>query len=282
MKKTGRKVMSMMLCLVLCALAGCAGGTGETHSASVPSSSPETELSTPPTPISTPVPTPVPTTAAASESYAIPSPSPTATPDDGRVTIADGFYFVKLSAEIKQRITGMSYPADDSDAAITYDDLRYIRLRYYDFEGKEHSDGELIVNKKLAKEVTQIFYELFQAKYPFTSIRLVDDFGQPGDDTLSMEANNTSGFCYRQVTGSSTLSRHSLGAAIDINPLYNPYIDGDRVAPENGAQYVDRTLGLPGMIDHDDLCYKLFIQHGWTWGGDWSGDKDYQHFSKKL
>ena len=226
------------------------------------------------------MPTPVPTTAAEIETYA--TPSPTATLDDGRVTVAEGFYYIELTDAIKQRITGISYPADDSDAAITYDDLRYIRLCYYDFNGNAHSDGELIVNKKVAKEVTEIFYELYQAKYPFTSIKLVDDFGQPGDDTLSMEANNTSAFCYRRVTGSSNLSRHSYGAAIDINPLYNPYIDGDRVAPEEGAMYVDRTLGLPGMIDHDDLCYQLFIQHGWTWGGDWSGDKDYQHFSKNL
>ena len=72
------------------------------------------------------------------------------------------------------------------------------------------------------------------------------------------------------------------GAAIDINPVMNPYIVGDRVAPENGAMYVDRSLDLPGMIGHDDLCYQLFIAHGWTWGGDWSGDKDYQHFSKVI
>ena len=36
------------------------------------------------------------------------------------------------------------------------------------------------------------------------------------------------------------------------------------------------------MIDHDDLCYQLFTENGWTWGGDWRGDKDYQHFSKDL
>ncbi|NLO63583.1 MAG: M15 family metallopeptidase, partial [Clostridiaceae bacterium] len=30
----------------------------------------------------------------------------------------------------------------------------------------------------------------------------------------------------------------------------------------------------------DDLCYKLLIRHGFTWGGDWTTSKDYQHFSK--
>ena len=144
----------------------------------------------------------------------------------------------------------MSYPADDKNIAITYDDLRYIGLLYVDFDGKEH-EGELIVHKKLAKEVTQIFHALYLAEYPLACVRLVDDYGEPGDDNLSMAANNTSAFNYRRVTGSKTLSRHSYGAAIDINPLYNPYIDGNRIAPENGAKYADRSLDFPGKIDHD-------------------------------
>ena len=209
------------------------------------------------------------------------TPQATAEKESGKVELAKGFYYMRLDDQIKKRITGISYPKDDKGIGISYDDLRYIRIRHFDFDRAVH-DGQLIVHKKLADEVMEIFYELYKAEYPLASVRLVDDFGQPGDDTLSMEANNTSAFCYRRVTGSKTLSRHSLGAAIDINPVMNPYIDGDRVAPENGAKYVDRSLGLPGMIDHDDLCYKLFKKHGWSWGGDWKGDKDYQHFSKKI
>ncbi len=208
------------------------------------------------------------------------SPSSEAS-DDGRVTVADGFYYMELDDGIKKRITGMSYPADDRNIAISYDDLQYVKIKHYDFDGNV-KDGELIVNKKVAKEVAQIFYELYKAQYPLTSVRLVDDFGEPGDDNLSMAANNTSAFNYRKVTGSKNLSRHSYGAAIDINPLFNPYIDGERIAPENGAEYADRSKDFPGKIDHDDLCYKLFTAHGWTWGGDWKGDKDYQHFSKDL
>ena len=196
--------------------------------------------------------------------------------------IAEGFFYLELTDEIKAKITGMSYPADDSDAVITYDDLRYIRLKYVDFEGNVHEDGELIVNRALAEEVTEIFFELYEAGYPFTSIRLVDEYGEAADDNLSMAANNTSAFNYRFVTGTDTLSLHSYGYAIDINPQLNPYIDGDRVSPENGAEYADRSLGLPGMIDSGDLCYRLFTEYGWKWGGDWEGDKDYQHFSKDL
>jgi hypothetical protein len=96
-----------------------------------------------------------------------------------------------------------------------------------------------------------------------------------------MAANNTSAFNYRHVTGSQALSLHSYGEAIDINPKLNPYIENGRVSPANGAKYADRSLHLPGMIDHADLCFKLFTQNGWAWGGDAAGDKDYQHFSKK-
>ncbi len=248
-------------------------------------------ISVKPSPLSPSVPTLIQTTPPDIEATTAPTAEPAnntetdATPssgkDSGKKEIADGFYYMALSDDLKKRITGMSYPKDDDDTQISYDDLNYIKLCYYDFEAEVH-DGELIVNKKLAKEVTEIFYELYKAEYPLESVRLVDDFGEPGDDNLSMAANNTSAFNYRKVTGSKKLSRHSYGAAIDINPVLNPYIDGDRVAPENGAEYVDRSLDLIGMIDHDDLCYKLFTQRGWTWGGDWSGDKDYQHFSKDI
>jgi hypothetical protein len=232
-----------------------------------------------PTPEPTPVKTTEPETAVTPAKTA--EPTPTAKPDDGRAEIADGFYYIKLDDDIKARIKGLSYPADDKDCKISYDDLRYVKLKHYDFDGNI-KDGELIVNKRLAKEVTEIFYELYQEKYPLTSVKLVDDYGQPADDTLSMEANNTSAFCYRTVFGGGHLSRHSYGAAIDINPKLNPYLDNGRIAPENGAQYADRSQDFPGKIDHKDLAYKLFKKHGWEWGGDWSGDKDYQHFSKDL
>ncbi len=196
------------------------------------------------------------------------------------VTLTDGFYYYELDDELKTRITGMSYPSAGSEL-VSYDDLRYIKILHYDFDGVEH-EGELMASAKVADELLEIFYELHSAKYPLTSVKLVGDYGEPFTDGLSMAANNTSMFCYRYVTGTSKLSRHSYGAAIDINPMLNPYIDGERIVPVNGIKYADRTLGEAGMIDHDDLCYQLFKAHGWSWGGDWRGDKDYQHFSKDL
>ena len=102
-----------------------------------------------------------------------------------------------------------------------------------------------------------------------------------------MTDNNTSCFNYRVVDGTKSLSRHALGLAIDINPLYNPYIrydkkGGQTVSPVEGEAYADRTVSFPYKIDPDDLCYRLFTEHGFTWGGNWNSSKDYQHFQKAL
>ena len=35
-------------------------------------------------------------------------------------------------------------------------------------------------------------------------------------------------------------------------------------------------------IYKNDLCYQLFTEHGFTWGGNWKTMKDYQHFQKAL
>ena len=216
-----------------------------------------------------------------------PSPEPTPTPDpylDGvsATEYREGFLYVPLNSAMIMRITGMSYPSDTFSCLVSYDELRYLRILYVDFDGETHS-GELIVHEKLADEVLHIFAELYDASYPLTSVRLVDDFGEPGDDTKSMEADNTSSFCYRKVTDSEKLSRHSYGAAIDINPMRNPYIRPDgSVSPKNGKKYADRSKDFPGKIDTDDLCYKTFIKYGWSWGGDFTDSKDYQHFSKEI
>ncbi len=70
------------------------------------------------------------------------------------------------------------------------------------------------------------------------------------------------------------------GVAIDINPLYNPYVVNGTVSPVSAKLYVDRNLNLEHQINRDDDVYKIFAKYGWDWGGDWSNKKDYQHFEK--
>ena len=143
--------------------------------------------------------------------------------------------------------------------------------------------GELICHKTIADDLLAIFRELYQAKYPIERMVLVDEYD--ADDEASMRANNSSAFNFRYISGTKTLSRHSRGMAIDINPLYNPYVRhrGGRtlVEPANAQAYVDRTKDFPYKIVKGDLCYRLFKKYGFTWGGDWKNSKDYQHFEKR-
>ncbi len=197
-----------------------------------------------------------------------------------RVSYMDGFYYEPISNEVFKRISGISYPVD---CTVPLDELRYVVLEYIDFEGQKKK-GEIICNKLIADDLLEIFYELCQSDYRIESIRLVDEFG--GDDIASMQANNTSCFNYRFIEGTTKLSNHAYGLAIDINPFYNPYItyqkDGTmHVSPEESFQYADRSVSFPYKIDENDLAYKLFTEHGFKWGGNWNNSKDYQHFEKK-
>lgn len=184
------------------------------------------------------------------------------------------FEMSMIPSGVEARIRGISYP---EDAEIQLSELRYLKLPYVDFDGAEQV-GEMICNQAIAQDLLDIFQALYEARYPIRSIRLIDEFG--GDDVASMEADNTSCFNYRVVAGTKTLSKHAKGLAVDVNPLENPYVRSAEVSPPSGAPYADRSKDFPHKIDTDDLCYRLFREHGFTWGGSWRTVKDYQHFQK--
>ncbi len=202
---------------------------------------------------------------------------------DTVLNAADSFYYTPLTEDIKARITGSSYPDTDEPLQISYEDLSYIHVLHYDFEGQVQ-EGELICNQAIAQDLVDIFYELYEGQYPIEKICLIDEYN--ADDEASMADNNTSCFNYRTVSGRTKLSNHSYGLAIDINPLYNPYVrtkDGrELISPDNAVPYADRSADFPHKIDKNDLCYRVFIEHGFTWGGAWNSSKDYQHFEKSL
>lgn len=192
---------------------------------------------------------------------------------------ADAFFTVETIDEaLRRRIVGRSYR---EGCPVPLAELRYLRVLHRDFEGRTRR-GELLCHRDIADDLAAIFRALYLAGYPIAQMRLVDDFD--ADDVRSMEADNTSAFNYRPIAGSKTLSRHSLGRAIDINPLRNPCVrlrDGRTlVEPEAGRPYADRTRDFPGRFHEEDLCVRLFKARGFRWGGDWRSLKDYQHFEK--
>lgn len=215
------------------------------------------------------------------ENKPAPQEGENAMPD--RVTYQDGFYYESLNDTIKLKITGISYPADDTAAAISYDTLRFVNVLYCDFNG-DPQNGELICHKAIAQDLVEIFYELYEMQYPIEKISLIDDY--QGDDELSMQDNNTSCFNYRALP-SGRLSNHAYGLAIDLNPFYNPYVthrsDGSvNIAPAGSEDCADRERSFEHKIDKEDPACKLFIRHGFTWGGNWRSSKDYQHFEKEI
>ena len=162
-------------------------------------------------------------------------------------------------------------------------DLRYLRVLHWNVDEKIHL-GEMVCNQLIADKLINIFRQLYEAHYPIQRMLLPDVYD--ADDETQMRANNTSCFCYRVIVGSSRLSKHALGLAIDINTLYNPYVkkrkDGSLyVQPATAVKYCDRNGKYPYKITHQDLCYRLFLKYGFSWGGDWKSYKDYQHFEYK-
>ncbi len=189
------------------------------------------------------------------------------------------FYSEELSGEVQQQILGISYQENDN---ISLSELRYLRVLHIGFDGKTYI-GELIVNQSIAEDILEIMSQLYAQSYPIEKMVLIDAYG--ADDERSMSDNNTSAFNYREIAGSSKLSKHALGLAIDINPKYNPYVKDSgtgelHVSPANGADYADRDWDFPYKITEGDLCLQLFQEHGFAWGGNWNSVKDYQHFEK--
>ena len=192
---------------------------------------------------------------------------------------AQTFSIDTISDAVFQRMQDKSYK---KDCTIKRSELRYLRLSHYDREDQEYV-GEIVCNKMIAHDLKEIFQELHKAHYPIERMRLIDDYD--ADDERSMQDNNTSCFNFRTIAGSKKLSKHSMGMAIDINPLYNPYVkqrkDGTLIVqPSSARKYANRNKSWPYKIDRKDLCYRLFIKHGFKWGGSWSSSKDYQHFER--
>lgn len=179
-----------------------------------------------------------------------------------------------LTKEIIEKITGVSWTPNEQ---VPLEELSLLTLSYIGFDGEGYT-GQMIVAADVADDVTAIFSELYENRYPIEKMRLIDDYG--ADDNAAMADNNTSAFCYREIDGTDVLSNHSFGRAVDVNPAQNPYVRGELVQPESSAEYLDRENVRQGMIVPGDACYNAFIARGWEWGGNWTGPIDYQHFEK--
>ena len=185
---------------------------------------------------------------------------------------------MSIPAEIAAEMTGVSWRSDPRCPPLG--ELALLRLVHVDPSGGER-EGELVVAAALADEVARVFERLHAARFQIERMERIDAWG--GSDDRSMAANNSSCFNFRTIAGSDQLSLHALGRAIDINPLWNPYVVGTAVHPPAGVAFLDRADRRPGMIVRPGPVTDAFDAIGWEWGGDWTrAVKDYHHFALPL
>lgn len=162
---------------------------------------------------------------------------------------------------------------------VTLGELREVTVRYIDFHGDARW-GPLVVARSVAGDVLWVFRRLFRHGFQIKNVALPRAWHPVRPSDFFTTRSVTAGFNCRPVTDGTSLSQHSYGWAVDINPLQNPYVRADGSVLRRAAMaYLDRTQDLPGMIHPGDVVVRSFAKIGWSWGGDWQTSKDYMHFS---
>jgi hypothetical protein len=213
------------------------------------------------------------TAASRTRAAASPSAAPSAARTTGSATAAPVFGSQITTVTAAQ--LGASW---HSGCPVGPAQLRQIFLTYWGFDGTAHT-GTIVVNASVVSPVIKVFAELYAERFPIRRIEPVSNFG--GSDDASMAVDNTSGFnCRNAVSqGPPAWSAHAYGEAIDVNTIENPYLEGGKVLPPEGAAYAKRTPYRPGMAVAGGELVKAFAAVGWSWGGRWANSPDYQHFS---
>jgi hypothetical protein len=185
-----------------------------------------------------------------------------------------GFSSHRLTPAQRHQLNGSSW---HPGCPVSLDDLRYLRLGYYGFDGRAHR-GELVVNASAVTAMRIAFADLFARRFPIRHMHLVDHYG--ASDYRSIEADNTSAFNCRRATGETRWSQHAYGRAVDVNTIENPYVYANGTTVHAASRpYLDRANHRTGMAYRGGVLVKAFTKAGWGWGGGWPGPTDYQHFS---
>jgi peptidoglycan LD-endopeptidase CwlK len=154
------------------------------------------------------------------------------------------------------------------------DSLSLLDVFYYSFDSRRHQ-GQIIVNNDLEDDVYEIFALIEKIQFPVG--RVIPIVAYQWDDHNSMADNNSSSFNFRVIEGTTKLSLHSFGRAVDINPTQNPVIYPNGVVAPEDAKY---SSAKAGTFNAKNPVVQEFIQRGWHWGGNFDQPKDYHHFEK--
>lgn len=164
----------------------------------------------------------------------------------GELQTVEGFYAIATTLPVAVEKQMRLKKSWKQGCPVGLSDLSYLVLTHWGFDGQVKV-GELVVHRKLALPTINTFADLFAARYPIEKMELIENYN--ASDDRSMEANNSSAFNCRDITGKPGIfSKHSYGGAIDINPLQNPYI-----APRSNAL---KALGWDTIEGKDE-----FLRH---------------------
>ena len=173
---------------------------------------------------------------------------------------------VNRSMTFEEAIAGTEAPSS------VIEQLCLVAVPYIGFDGVHH-EGQLVVHKDVRRDIVEIFDLMAAWEFPVSRIVPIVRYGW--SDDAAMADNNTSAFNYRFIAGTTRLSAHALGLAVDINPLVNPVIYADgRVSP-SGARYEPEE---GGVLIAEGPVVREFLRRGWRWGGLFETFRDYHHF----
>jgi hypothetical protein len=175
---------------------------------------------------------------------------------------------VDSSMSFSEAIEGINAPLEIIDL------LSMIDVCYYSFDGRKHQ-GQIIVNRELEDDVYDLFNLIEKILFPVGKV--VPIVAYQWNDHNSMADNNSSSFNFRVIEGTTKLSMHSLGKALDINPVQNPVVYPNGVVVPAGAKYLPEDRGT---FTADNPIVQEFLRRGWHWGGNFEQPKDYHHFEK--
>lgn len=183
--------------------------------------------------------------------------------------LGGGLKKVDSKMTFEEATKGTKAPKEILDSIVLLD------VEYYSIDKKVHK-GQILVNKAVVEDVKFFFNSLLEEKFPIKQVIPIVKYDW--DDEASMSANNSSAFNYRFIAGTTRLSNHSFGRALDINPYFNPviYKDPPSISPK-GAKYIP---GNPGVFTAESKIVVEMKKRGWRWGGDWTSLKDNHHFDK--
>ena len=188
-----------------------------------------------------------------------------------------------IPASLAAQMRGTTW---NPDCPVPLEGLRLLHFNYWGFGGNLLR-GPMVVNASVAQDVLWVFRQLYDARFPIKRVDLSTPFHPEAfaqHRRIDSNRSVTASFNCRPVVTAlgpgDDYSQHSYGLAIDLNPLQNPYVTTDGFVRNRAAEpYTDRSRHLEGMIHEGDVVFRSFAAIGWEWGGNWSGDKDYMHFS---